>query len=556
MIDLYIVVKPYLQHKLNNMKTNLLKKIPAFLLLVIPSIHFAQTITLGTAANFVLFSTNGALTNTGISQLTGNVGTNSGSSTTFGNVNGQMHDQDLVSGQCMADVLSAYNQINATTSTFFPSNLLGNGQVLIPGVYSISSSTTLNLDLTLDAQGNGNAVFIFKIQGTFSTNANSKVKLINGAKACNVFWKVEGLVSMSSGTTMRGTVIANNAAITMNTGDTLEGRALAIVGAVSVSNVLAYTPIGCNSPVLNGPTAPNLASTACFAIFSANGPVTNSNNTHASGDVGTNVGLTTGYNSLFVTGTVHPIPDGVTNTCASDLGIVYTYLNTLPYDIELLYPIQFGNSLVLTPHTYVMNGSTALTDSLYLNAQGNANAVFVIQVNGSFSTSTYAKVILINGTQAKNVFWKIDGAVTINNFAKFKGTIIANNSAISLNKGAIIDGRALTTNGAFNTDSINVIMPAGCSSNVGINTLNNTAVNGVVDFYPNPFTTSISVTVNNAAENNPSEVKLYDVLGKLELKVNITQKNTTLDVNLSKGIHYYHVTNMDGTVQVGKLVSQ
>jgi hypothetical protein len=538
------------------MKTKLLKKISAFSLLLIPSIHFAQTITLGTAANFVLFSTNGALTNTGISQLTGNVGTNSGSSTAFGNVNGQMHDQDLVSGQCSSDVLSAYNQLNATTATLFPASLLGNGQVLLAGVYSISAATTLNLDLTLNAQGNANAVFIFKIQGPFSANANSKIKLINGAQACNVFWKVEGLVNIASGTTMRGTVIANNAAINMNSGDTLEGRALSTAGAVTVNGVLAYTPIGCNSTLLTGPSAPNLASTACFAIFSGNGPVTNSNNTHATGDVGTNVGLTTGYNALFVTGTIHPIPDGVTTTCASDLGNVYTYLNTLPYDIELLYPIQFGNSLVLTPHTYLMNGSTVLTDSLYLNAEGNANAVFVIQVNGAFSTSTYAKVILINGTQAKNVFWKIDGAVSINNFAKFKGTIIANNAAISLNKGAIIEGRALTTNGALNTDSINVVMPAGCSTTVGFNSLNIKTHNDMVSFYPNPFTTSISVIVNNASENNSSELKIYDVLGKLELNLIITQKNTTIDVNLSKGIHYYHVINMDGTIQVGKLISQ
>jgi hypothetical protein len=78
--------------------------------------------------------------------------------------------------------------------------------------------------LTLNAQGDPNAVFILQIEGTLSTNANSKIKLINGALACNVFWKVEGAVSMASGTTMRGTVIANNGAINMSSGDTLEGR--------------------------------------------------------------------------------------------------------------------------------------------------------------------------------------------------------------------------------------------------------------------------------------------------------------------------------------------
>ena len=323
-------------------------------LLLLPAISFGQAPNLGTAANFVLFSTNGAVSNTGISQLTGNVGTNSGSSTAFGNVNGIMHDEDGVSAQCAADLLLAYNELNSTISTFAHSPLLGNGDTLIAGVYAISAATTLNLDLSLDAEGDPNAVFIFKIEAPFSTNANSKIKLINEALACNVFWKVEGLVSMSSGTSMKGTIIANNAAIIMSTGDTLEGRALSTTGAVTVDGVLAYTPTGCGSVALSGPIAPELGVAACYAIFSSNGAVSNSGISYVTGDVGTNVGATTGYDPLLVTGNIHPIPDESTAQCAADLLIAYNYLNVLPYDIELLYPAQFGNNLVLTPHTYLI----------------------------------------------------------------------------------------------------------------------------------------------------------------------------------------------------------
>src|SRR4051812_36385695 len=95
-------------------------------LFFVPFTSFAQAPNLGTAADFVLFSSNGAVTNSGITQLTGNVGTNSGSSTGFGNVNGVMHDGDGASAQCSADLLIAYNQLNATTPAYFPSNLLGN----------------------------------------------------------------------------------------------------------------------------------------------------------------------------------------------------------------------------------------------------------------------------------------------------------------------------------------------------------------------------------------------------------------------------------------------
>mgnify|MGYP006366672015 FL=1 len=170
------------------------------LLFSIPTINFAQAPSLGAAANFVLFSTNAAVSNTGISQLTGNVGTNNGASTAFGNVNGVMHDNDTASVRCAANLLSAYQQLNTAIPAFFPAPLLGNGQILAPGVYSISGNATLNLALTLNAQGNANAVFIFQVQGAFSTNASSQVILINGAQACNVFWKIEGLVSAAAGT--------------------------------------------------------------------------------------------------------------------------------------------------------------------------------------------------------------------------------------------------------------------------------------------------------------------------------------------------------------------
>ena len=444
------------------MKTKLLSGLTAVILLLISMMNFAQAPTLGTAANFVIFSTVGAVGNTGFSQVTGNVGTNSGAITGFGNVNGVMHNGDGASAQCSADLLIAYNQLNATVPTFFPAPLLGNGQILNAGVYSISGAATLNLGLTFNAQGNPNAVFIMKIQGPFSASASSKVYLINGAMACNVFWKVEGLVSMAAGTTMRGTVIANNAAINMNLGDTLEGRALSTTGAVNVYGVMAYTPIGCGSPLLTGPAAPSLGTAQCYVLFSSSGPVTNAGITYATGDIGTNVGLTTGFNPLFVTGMIHPIPDVSTAQVVADLEIAYTYLNTLTTDIELLYPAQFGNELVLTPHTYLLNAATVFTGNLYLNAEGNSNAVFVIKINGALLTSTYSNVILTNGTLAKNVYWKVDGAVTISDYSAFKGTIVCNNGAMLLTTGVNIDGRAMTTTGALGTTAITATMPPGC----------------------------------------------------------------------------------------------
>lgn len=541
------------------MKTKLHTLIATVSLFALPNLNFGQAPNLGTAANFVLFSTNGAVSNTGISQITGNVGTNNGSSTGFGNVNGVMHDGDGSSAQCAADLLIAYNQLNGTTPTLFPAALLGNGQILTPGVYAITGNTTLNLDLTFNAQGNSNAVFIMKIQGAFSTNASAKVKLINGAKACNVFWKVEGLVSMAAGTTMRGTIIANNAAINISTGDTLEGRALSTAGAVTINGTFAYTPVGCGSPVLNGPVAPNLGAAACYGLFSSNGAVSNSGTTYVTGDIGSNSSTPTGYNPLFVTGTIHLTPDGSTGVAASDLLNAYGYVNTLAYDIELLYPAQFGNNLVLTPHVYRMNSAAALTDTLYLNALGNANAVFVIQIQGALTTSTYSKIKLINGTQSKNVFWKIEGAVNINNYSTFRGTIICNNGALgAINTGVVFDGRALTTNGALSTTAINLVasnLPTNCLT-VGIKS--NHDVNSSVKIYPNPFTTSINISINSTIwQNNLCNFKLYNFSGSEIMSSDITKQLTTLEMNnLSSGIYFYKIIYNNKTIESGKLISQ
>lgn len=550
-------VKILSQLKLIKMKKNLLLAITAAFL-SFPKANFGQAPNLGSAAGFALFTSVGAVSNTGISHITGHVGSNGGSSTGFGNVNGVMNDNNGASALCSADLLTAYNQLNSTVPAFFPAPLLGNGQILIPGVYSISGAATLNLDLTLNGQGNASSVFIIQISGPLSANAGAKVKLINNAQACNVFWKIEGLISLSAGVSMKGNLIANNAGINLSVGDTLEGRALSTNGAVTVDGVLVYTPIGCGSPTLTGPAAPNLGGAACYGIFSGNGAVSNTGITYVTGDVGTNVGSATGFNTVNVTGQVHPGPDGSTAAAAADLGNAYTYLNTLSHDIELLYPAQFGNNLVLTPHTYLLNAATVLTDSLYLNAQGNANAVFVIKINGALSTSTYARVKLINGAQSKNVYWKIEGAVSINSNSIMRGTVISNNGALSSTSSSVlIDGRILTTNGALST-SASTVTAFSIPSYCGTLSVDDLALEkNNVSIYPNPFTSSINISIKKVSQIKNADLTIFNTLGEVVWNNAITTELTTIEAHtFNAGIYFYRVTSEGKTIQSGRIVSQ
>ncbi|MCK9220406.1 MAG: ice-binding family protein, partial [Bacteroidales bacterium] len=455
------------------MKNQLLNALRVVLMLLIPTLTFAQAPPLGTAADFVLFTSVGAVTNVGtykyLTHLTGNVGTNSGSSTNFGNVNGVMHDGDGASGTCASDVLLAYNTLGAAIPDSTLGSVIGNGTTLKAHTYLMPGATSLNLGLTLDAQGNSNAVFIFKtptaVAYAFTANPNSKIHLINGAQACNVFWQVSGAVDLGAGTTFRGTIIAHGA-ISMAAQDTLEGRALTVNGAITVSNgaigLLAYTPIGCGTPVLIGPAAPTFVASGSYAVFATTGAASDCGTSRIIGDVGGNTVPPTGFNPDSVTGGIH-FNDPSTNAAAADLLLVFNYLLGLPYDIKLLDPAEFGHNLVLTPHTYQMDAAVTLTDTLYLNALGNTNAVFVIKSFGAFATTVGSKIILINGTQSKNVYWFCSAAVSITANSIFKGAIIAHD-AIEMLPGSKLDGRVFSTNGALTTCGITASLPSPISA--------------------------------------------------------------------------------------------
>ncbi len=531
------------------MKKNLLYVASVVAALTLCSSANAQAPSLGAAESFALFTSNGAVSNTGTSHITGNVGTQNGSSTAFGNVDGVMHDQDGSSAAAKASLLVAYNQLNSSTPTASIAPLLGAGQTLNAGIYNIAAPATLSGVLTLNGQGNPNAVFIIKIGGAFSSGAAAQVVLSNGAVACNVFWKIEGLVDLATNTKIKGNIIANNAAIILNTGTEIEGRALSTTGAVTIHGGTVRLPLGCGSAVLTGPVAPTLSSVGCYTLFSGNGQVNNTGVTNITGDVGTNIGTTTGFLASNVTGTIHLIPDTSTAQCAQDLGVVYQYLNTLPTDINLLFPAQVGQNLVLTPHTYLLDGATVLTNKITLNAQGNPNAVFVFKISGALSTSTYAEVELVNGAQAKNVFWKVDGKTIINDYTQFKGTIVGNNGAVHLYTGVNLQGRALTTNGAITTATVTAAITPVCS---GLGLMTNEIAKQLVTFYPNPFSSTLSVSITEVGNH---ELFLYSMTGAQILKRTLTQTETALEVNVPAGMYFYKIVGLNGNVATGKLMS-
>lgn len=459
------------------MKTKLINLLTAACLLLFPILIFGQKAlrpTMGTTENFVLFTSVGALSSTGASQLTlitGDVSSDTAPLTTnLGNIDGTIYTtSDAAATQCTADLNVLYDELYGLDSDYALPTSLGGPIPIPPGVYANNEVTTLSGNLILDADGNPDALFIFiiKAPGTFPTSANSSIELINGAQSCNVFWLVEGAVSFATGTIMKGTVVSA-AAISFEPESELKGRALTKVGAISINNGVigfsAQKPIGCGSPVLNGPSAPDLATAGCFALFTSSGSMVNSGTSTIVGDVGSNTEPPSGFDEpTTVDGTVHEISNDETAQTALDLSDAFDYLVALPHDIVLLAPLLFGYNLSLTPHTYLLDAATLLTDNLYLDAQGNPDAVFVIKVNGAFSTDINSKVLLINGAKAENVYWHVIGAVSIEAGSFFEGTIIVT-GAVELKSTVELNGRALTRLGNFSTVAITAISPGCCTA--------------------------------------------------------------------------------------------
>jgi hypothetical protein len=199
---------------------------------------------LGAAGAMVVLG-GSTVTSTGATALNGDLGVSPGTAVTGfppGTLTGAIHAGDATSATAMADLTTAYN--NAAGLTVGAVTVAGNlgGLTLPPGLYKSTSSLAISSgDLTLDAQGDANAVFIFQMASTLTTSTGRAVVLSGGAKATNVFWQVGSSATLGTTSVFKGTILANQS-ISLNTGAALTGRALARIGAVTLAGNAVVFP--------------------------------------------------------------------------------------------------------------------------------------------------------------------------------------------------------------------------------------------------------------------------------------------------------------------------
>jgi hypothetical protein len=204
---------------------------------------------LGAASSYAVLA-GSTVTNTGSTTIHGDLGVSPGTAVTGfppGIVTGgTIHSADENAGLAQDDVTTAYNLLALEPCT---ANLTGQdlgGMTLTEGVYCFSSSAQLTGTLTLDAQGNAAAVFVFKIGSTLTTASGASILVTNGGVDCNVFWQVGSSATIGTGTVFVGNILALTS-ITLTTGANVSGRALARNGAVTMdTNDVGF--LGCAVP--------------------------------------------------------------------------------------------------------------------------------------------------------------------------------------------------------------------------------------------------------------------------------------------------------------------
>ena len=215
-------------------------------LLAVPAMSLAAqpTVNLGTTASYAVLA-GSTITNTGATTVTGDIGLSPGTAFTGQasvTVDGAVNINNAAASQAQLDLVTAYDDAAGRTPvTSIPAEL--GGTTLKPGVYASAAGTFLITGtLTLDAEGDPDAVFIFQMGSSLTTMTDSRVNLINGARFCRVFWQVGSSATLGTNSQFVGHIFALTS-ITAQTGATVQGQLMARNGAVTLdTNTITNGP--------------------------------------------------------------------------------------------------------------------------------------------------------------------------------------------------------------------------------------------------------------------------------------------------------------------------
>jgi hypothetical protein len=450
-----------------------------------------EPVDLGTAADFGVLA-GAAISGTG--HVSGDMGSGTGAIAPAITSSGTIYPTgDAVVMAALGDFSTAYaDGMNRPYDVLLSAGAyeLG-GEALAPGVYRIGGAATLATPVTLNANGDPDAVFIIQIVGAFSSAASAgNVILTDSARSANVFWIVEGAVAMGAGTHTEGTILGA-AAIAFGANTTINGRLMAgsAAGTIAMDTTTISVPVepslvggrvwlDLNGDGIHDPTETSgfsgvavtllqlvfedlsidLGTAASFGALAV-GAISGTG--HVEQDVGSGAGAIAP--AITSDGTIFPTGDAAATTALSDVSAAYTDGKSRPYDVLLSAAAYELGGTTLTPGVYRIGGAATLTSPVTLDAEGDPEGVFVIQIVGALgATASVGNVILVNDAQSANIFWIVDGAVSMGASTHMEGTILGA-AAIAFGANTTTSGRLLAGSaaGAIALDTTTVSVVTG-----------------------------------------------------------------------------------------------
>lgn len=249
--------------------------------------------------------------------------------------------------QCTLDLqaltLNLQNQVQTGvhTMTFI------NGEIITAGIYDVNGAAALSGNITLDAQNNPNALFVFRVVGAIDSQIGTTFTLANGAKAENIFWTATGAIGLTANNLAIGNFISLGAAVALGASSSLNGRFLSTGGAITVASSVQTKP--------NGISILPLGILENFVIFTASGNINNAALTTITGNIGTGAGII-----LYYTGTVRIGNDYSDGQQMGNTNIFSVYANNVlvPYSPRHRYADNYLEEIILSTVVNVQAGQT------------------------------------------------------------------------------------------------------------------------------------------------------------------------------------------------------
>ncbi len=204
----------------------------------------------------------------------------------------------ITTAQGVADLQSLYDQLMSKPVTDATHGaVFGNSEILTPGVYTMASAITILQVLTLDGQNNPDSVFVFRTAAALNTGAGSRIILKNGAKACNVFWVSEAAIVLAANSVFKGLLLSHGAAVGAGVNCAIEGRLFSTAGAItSAADFIGIPPIS---------SYVNLGILSRFVMFTTSGDINNTSTATITGNIGSNFGFISGFETTTLDGTIY-----------------------------------------------------------------------------------------------------------------------------------------------------------------------------------------------------------------------------------------------------------